>query len=103
MAHYLKNEVELSIYYDQLIILSGDEININYESGAVKDAKKTFTFAALPEKLVKVFEAKGLVNFIKENALRLKTTLRVKLSDAKKSQLSSNTGIINNRLPDTQL
>ncbi len=46
----------------------GDEININYETGTVTVEKKTFTFAALPEKLVKVFEAKGLVNFIKENA-----------------------------------
>ena len=46
----------------------GDEININYETGTVTVEKKTFTFAALPEKLVKIFEAKGLVNFIKENA-----------------------------------
>ncbi|MCB2208446.1 MAG: 3-isopropylmalate dehydratase large subunit [Bacteroidetes bacterium] len=46
----------------------GDEININYETGTVTIAEKTFTFAALPEKLVKVFEAKGLVNFIKQNA-----------------------------------
>ena len=47
-------------YYD-------DEININYERGVVSVAEKTFTFAALPEKLVKFFEAKRMVNFIKEN------------------------------------
>jgi homoaconitate hydratase family protein/3-isopropylmalate dehydratase small subunit len=46
----------------------GDAVNVNFSEGTVSIGTKTFTFAALPEKLVKVFEAKGLVNFIKANA-----------------------------------
>jgi len=32
--------------------------------------RKSFTFAALPEKLMNIFKAKGLVNFIKENSVQ---------------------------------
>jgi len=46
----------------------GDEVIVNFSKGTVSVGTKTFTFAPLPEKLVKVFEAKGLVNFIKANA-----------------------------------
>ena len=46
----------------------GDAVNVNFSEGTVSIGTKTFTFAALPEKLVKVFEAKGSVNFIKANA-----------------------------------
>jgi len=46
----------------------GDEVIVNFSKGIVSVGTKTFTFAPLPEKLVKVFEAKGLVNFIKANA-----------------------------------
>lgn len=48
----------------------GDEININFEKGVVSVGKKSFTFAALPEKLMNIFKAKGLVNFIKENSVQ---------------------------------
>ncbi|OFY49311.1 MAG: hypothetical protein A2W85_15645 [Bacteroidetes bacterium GWF2_41_31] len=48
----------------------GDEININFEKGVVTVGKKSFTFAALPEKLMNIFKAKGLVNFIKENSVQ---------------------------------
>ena len=46
----------------------GDAVIVNFSKGTVSVGAKTFTFAPLPEKLVKVFEAKGLVNFIKANA-----------------------------------
>ncbi len=48
----------------------GDEININFEKGVVTVGRKSFTFAALPEKLMNIFKAKGLVNFIKENSVQ---------------------------------
>ena len=46
----------------------GDELNIDFEKGIVKVASKSFPFAPLPQKLMEIFKAKGLVNFIKENA-----------------------------------
>jgi 3-isopropylmalate dehydratase small subunit len=46
----------------------GDEINVNFSKGLVTVGNKTYTFAPLPEKLTKIFEAKGLVNYIKEKA-----------------------------------
>ncbi len=48
----------------------GDEININFEKGVVTVGNKSFTFAALPEKLMNIFQAKGLVNFIKNNSVQ---------------------------------
>ncbi|HDO27794.1 MAG TPA: homoaconitate hydratase family protein [Bacteroidetes bacterium] len=44
----------------------GDKINVNFSKGTVSVGSKTFTFAPLPEKLMNIFEAKGLVNYIKE-------------------------------------
>ena len=44
----------------------GDEVNVNFSKGTVTVGTKTFTFAALPEKLMNIFEAKGLINYIKE-------------------------------------
>jgi len=46
----------------------GDAVNVNFSEGTVSVGTKTFTFAALPEKLMNIFEAKGSVNFIKANA-----------------------------------
>lgn len=45
----------------------GDQVEIDFIKGEVSVNEKTFTFAALPKKLVGVFEAKGLVNYIKSN------------------------------------
>lgn len=47
--------------------IAGDTVDINFEDGIVTVGEKTFTFAALPEKLMNIFASKGLVNFIKEN------------------------------------
>jgi len=44
----------------------GDEVNVNFSKGTVSVGTKTFTFAPLPEKLTSIFEAKGLINYIKE-------------------------------------
>lgn len=46
----------------------GDEVYVSLTEGKVTIAGKLFTFAALPEKLMGIFEAKGLVNYIKEKA-----------------------------------
>lgn len=46
----------------------GDEVYVSLTEGKVTIAGKIFTFAALPEKLMGIFEAKGLVNYIKEIA-----------------------------------
>ncbi len=46
----------------------GDELSIDFEKGTVKVGAKSFPFAPLPQKLMEIFKAKGLVNFIKENA-----------------------------------
>jgi len=46
----------------------GDEVYVSLTKGEVSIAGKIFTFAALPEKLMGIFEAKGLVNYIKKNA-----------------------------------
>ena len=46
----------------------GDEVYVSLTKGEVSVAGKIFTFAALPEKLMGIFEARGLVNYIKENA-----------------------------------
>ncbi len=47
---------------------SGDEVSIDFEKGIVNVGPKKFSFSPLPEKLMKVFEAKGLVNYIKQMA-----------------------------------
>jgi 3-isopropylmalate/(R)-2-methylmalate dehydratase large subunit len=46
----------------------GDKVDIDFVNGLVLVGEQAFKFAALPEKLMKVFEAKGLVNYIKGNA-----------------------------------
>lgn len=46
----------------------GDIVEVEMEKGVIKIAGREFTFAPLPDKLMKIFKAKGLVNYIKEYA-----------------------------------
>ena len=46
----------------------GDKVYVSLTKGEVSVAGKIFTFAALPEKLMGIFQAKGLVNYIRDNA-----------------------------------
>ncbi len=46
----------------------GDKVDIDFGRGIVYVGDKEFKFAPLPEKLMNIFEAKGLVNYIKEFA-----------------------------------
>ena len=46
---------------------AGDRVSINFEDGIVSIGEKDFKFAALPDKLLRIFEANGLVNYIKDN------------------------------------
>ncbi len=43
----------------------GDKVSINFEKGIVAVGNLEFTFAPLPEKLMEIFDAKGLVNYVK--------------------------------------
>ncbi|MCF8232429.1 MAG: 3-isopropylmalate dehydratase large subunit [Bacteroidales bacterium] len=43
----------------------GDTVDVDLENGKVKVGEKEFAFEPLPDKLMQIFEAKGLVNFIK--------------------------------------
>ncbi|MFC2130797.1 aconitase/3-isopropylmalate dehydratase large subunit family protein [Bacteroidota bacterium] len=43
----------------------GDEVDIDFNSGTINIGDKKFKFAPLPEDLMKIFEAKGLVNYLK--------------------------------------
>ena len=43
----------------------GSKIQIDFINGIVKIEDKEFAFAPLSEKLMNIFEAKGLVNFVK--------------------------------------
>lgn len=45
---------------------AGDNLTIDIEKGEVNINNKAYPFEPLPEKLMKIFSAKGLVNFIKE-------------------------------------
>ncbi|MCX6231419.1 MAG: aconitase/3-isopropylmalate dehydratase large subunit family protein [Bacteroidetes bacterium] len=45
----------------------GDDVILDFVKGEVKVGDKIFKFAPLPEKLVGVFNAKGLVNYIKNS------------------------------------
>jgi len=45
----------------------GDTIDVNLEKGQIKINTCEFNFAPLPEELMAIFAAKGLVNWIKEN------------------------------------
>jgi homoaconitate hydratase family protein/3-isopropylmalate dehydratase small subunit len=47
---------------------AGDPVNIDFAKGTVMIKDKTFHFEPLPDKLMKIFEAKGLVNYIKRGA-----------------------------------
>ena len=44
----------------------GDKVELNFEKGEVTVGEKTFKFNPLPDKLMKIFNARGLVNYIKE-------------------------------------
>jgi len=46
----------------------GDTVDINFESGKVNISGKEYGFSPLPDKLVGIFKAKGLVNFVKANS-----------------------------------
>ena len=46
----------------------GDTVDINFESGKVTISGKAYGFSPLPDKLVGIFKAKGLVNFVKANS-----------------------------------
>lgn len=45
--------------------LSGDEVTIDFREGVITIAGKTFHFAPLPDKLLGIFAAKGLANYLK--------------------------------------
>jgi len=44
----------------------GQKLEIDFEKGEVNLEDKTFNFSPLPDKLMAIFEAKGLVNYIKQ-------------------------------------
>lgn len=44
---------------------AGDKVTLSLEEGSIQIADKTFHFEPLPEKLMAIFKAKGLVNYIK--------------------------------------
>jgi len=46
----------------------GDSVSIDFAKGIVTIDGKEFKFAPLPEKLMGIFDAKGLVNYVKNNA-----------------------------------
>jgi len=46
----------------------GDQVDIDFEAGEVTIGGKIYTFSPLPEKLVGIFKAKGLVNYVKANS-----------------------------------
>jgi 3-isopropylmalate/(R)-2-methylmalate dehydratase large subunit len=45
----------------------GDSVGIDFEGGKVTINNKDYNFSPLPDKLVGIFKAKGLVNFVKSN------------------------------------
>lgn len=47
---------------------AGDHVSIDFTKGTVMIKDETFHFEPLPEKLMKIFQAKGLVNYIKMGA-----------------------------------
>ena len=47
---------------------AGDDVDINFETGTVTVGDKEFKFNPLPDKLMAIFEAKGLVNYIKNQS-----------------------------------
>ena len=45
----------------------GDKVNVSLETGTIRVNENEFKFAPLPDELMAIFAAKGLVNWIKEN------------------------------------
>lgn len=45
----------------------GDQVDIDFEAGKVTISGKVYQFSPLPDKLVGIFKAKGLVNYVKAN------------------------------------
>jgi len=43
----------------------GDQVTIDFQNGTVTIAGKSYGFAPLPAKLMEIFNAKGLVNYVK--------------------------------------
>ena len=43
----------------------GDSVDIDFGKGRITVGNSTFTFAPLPGKLMEIFRAKGLVNYVK--------------------------------------
>jgi 3-isopropylmalate dehydratase small subunit len=43
----------------------GDAVEVDFEKGIVSLAGKVFPFAPLPAKLMEIFQAKGLVNYVR--------------------------------------
>lgn len=46
----------------------GDQVDIDFEAGKVSIAGKIYHFSPLPDKLVGIFKAKGLVNYVKASS-----------------------------------
>ena len=44
----------------------GNKVNIDFSKGEINIENKIFSFAPLPEKLMAIFDAKGLVNYVKK-------------------------------------
>ena len=42
----------------------GDKVDVDFQNGVISVGDKEFSFSPLPQKLMAIFEAKGLVNFI---------------------------------------
>jgi len=45
---------------------AGDNVTLDFQNGTVKINDNNFTFAPLPDKLMKIIEKKGLVNWMVE-------------------------------------
>jgi homoaconitate hydratase family protein/3-isopropylmalate dehydratase small subunit len=43
----------------------GDDVSVDFEKGLVNVGSKSFSFSPLPGKLMEIFKAKGLVNYVK--------------------------------------
>ena len=46
---------------------TGDSVLIEFDKGHIKIGEKTFSFEALPDKLMQIIHKKGLVNWINES------------------------------------
>ena len=46
----------------------GDSVEVDMANGTITIAGKAYTFNALPDKLMNIFKAKGLVNYVKGSA-----------------------------------